>query len=124
MLPDVCDEAKEADQRTGVKRESRELAGGFEKSEQLKILYLAQWFNLQKQLRTKLNTFGKNQITRSGFQRKADFWGFSPEMADDLCFKEREIRPPSPETVFPALRPHPTLKAKIKVETPIFRPIS
>ena len=89
MLPDVCDEAKEADERTGVKRESRELAGGFEKSEQLKILYLAQWFNLQKQLRTKLNTFGKNQITRSGFQRKADFWGFSPEMADDLCFQKK-----------------------------------
>ena len=46
------------------KLDSRELAGGFEKSEQLKILYLAQWYNLQKQLRLKLNAFGNNQISR------------------------------------------------------------
>ena len=46
------------------KMDSNELAGGFEKSEQLKILYLAQWYNLEKQLRLKLNAFGNNQISR------------------------------------------------------------
>ena len=40
------------------------LAEGFEKYEQLKILYLYQCYNLQKILRTKLNPFGRNQITR------------------------------------------------------------
>ena len=44
--------------------DGQDLADGFDQTEHIKILYLAQWYNLQKLLRMKLNRFGLNQITR------------------------------------------------------------
>ena len=65
LLPEVAMAGRDSEFAGGRGMSSAEVAGGFERSEQLKILYLAQCYNLQQQLRVKLKRFGKNQITRS-----------------------------------------------------------
>ena len=64
------------------RRVSAALADGFDQSQQLKILYLAQWYNLQKLLRVKLNRFGLNQITRCKRDR---IYGARPIATTNWC---------------------------------------
>ena len=65
LMPSDADRPRFTEQTTACRIASaHHLADGFSKSDQLKILYLYQCFNLQKILRTKLNRFGRNQITR------------------------------------------------------------
>ena len=65
LMPSDADRPRFTEQTTACRIASaHHLADGFSKSDQLKILYLYQCFKLQKILRTKLNRFGRNQITR------------------------------------------------------------
>ena len=65
LLPSDCHRHRFTEQTTASRRASaHHLADGFSKSDQIKILYLYQCFNLQNILRTKLNRFGRHQITR------------------------------------------------------------
>ena len=65
LFPSDAERHRSTMKTTANRRASpHHLAEGFSKSDQLKILYLYQCFNLQKILKTKLNRFGRNQITR------------------------------------------------------------